>query len=205
MRNWILLAGLLVSVLLTGRGGYAAQEAAAQLQQPSELGRVFTTTDQRQTLDRLRRDQTRGGVMADEVLTQPAVNDAKPEAPEFVQSLLIHMSGTMLRSDGSKIVWLNGFPIEQHRLPPNIALLETEGVSVLRIRTANGFVNLKAGQTLDTGSGQLLDAYQVRSSAARQQSVAEPEAAPSGEEAMVQQPPHEQVLEALHDLQGNRR
>lgn len=123
------------------------------------LGRIITTAQERQYLDR-----QRAAMFA-------ALSDSERElalsAPVSVVSSLeaeptiIHMGGSIRRSDGSHSVWLNGVAVSESDLPSNARLEFTRGLGVLRIRTATGELTVRPGQTLNATTGELREDYQL--------------------------------------------
>jgi hypothetical protein len=106
-----------------------SQNAAAQ-----QLGRLFFTDDQRAALDARRRAR---------------VPD-KPSAAPAVASPTTRLDGFVRRSQGPSTVWVNGEP-----LPENVRPGE-RSVSV-PVGDGGARVELRPGQVLDRGSGEVRD------------------------------------------------
>ena len=106
-----------------------SQDATAQ-----QLGRLFFTDDQRAALDARRRAR---------------VPD-KPSAAPVVASPTTRLDGFVRRSQGPSTVWVNG-----EQLPENVRPGE-RSVSV-PVGEAGTRVELKPGQVLDRGSGEVRD------------------------------------------------
>lgn len=115
--------------------------AAARAQ---ELGRLFLTPDQRVALDARRKAR---------------VPD-KPAAAPVLESPTTRIDGTVRRPGGRSTVWVNGEAIQEGVQP--------EGVRVLPPRSSPGRVSisvgeteqrfdLRIGETLDRGSGEVRD------------------------------------------------
>ena len=105
-----------------------AQSAGAQ-----ELGRLFFTDDQRAALDARRRAR---------------VPD-KPAAA-VVASPTTRLDGFVKRSQGPSTVWVNGEPLQESVRPGG------RSVSV-PVGDAGARVELKPGEVLDRGSGEVRD------------------------------------------------
>lgn len=109
-----------------------------------ELGRLFLTPEQRAALDARRKAR---------------VPD-KPAATPVVESPSTRIDGTVRRAAGRSTVWVNGEAIQEGAQP--------EGVRVLPQRSSAGRVSisvgeseqrfdLRIGETLDRGSGEVRD------------------------------------------------
>jgi hypothetical protein len=107
----------------------AFQDAHAQ-----QLGRLFFTDDQRAALDARRRAR---------------VPD-KPSATPVVASPTTRLDGFVRRSQGPSTVWVNG-----EKLPENVRPGE-RSVSV-PVGDGGTRIELKPGQVLDRGSGEVRD------------------------------------------------
>ena len=105
------------------------QDADAQ-----QLGRLFFTDDQRAALDARRRGR---------------VPD-KPSAAPVVASPITRLDGFVKRSQGPSTVWVNGEPLQESVRPGG------RSVSV-PVGDAGARVELKPGEVLDRGSGEVRD------------------------------------------------
>ena len=105
------------------------QDASAQ-----SLGRLFFTEDQRETLDARRKAR---------------VPD-KPAAAPVSASPITRLDGFVKRSRGPDTVWVNGEPLPQAVRPGE------RGVSV-PLGEGGARVQLKPGESLDRGSGEVRD------------------------------------------------
>jgi hypothetical protein len=110
--------------------------AAAQAQ---ELGRLFFTPEQRAALDARRKAR---------VPDKPAAAVAAP---------LSRLDGYVKRSSGPSTVWINGEPVgESAPEAPRIGRGADAGVSIT-VGEGGKRVQLKAGETLDRGNGEVRD------------------------------------------------
>ena len=73
-----------------------------QIVRATELGRLFTTPEQRQTLDRLR---------AEPPPTEKEI--VQPEAPTQQRTLALTVNGIVFRQQGNHTTWVNGANIYQ--------------------------------------------------------------------------------------------
>ena len=105
------------------------QDAPAQ-----QLGRLFFTDDQRAALDARRRAR---------------VPD-KPSAAPVVVSPTTRLDGFVKRSEGPSTVWVNGEPLQENVRPGERSVSVPVGDSGTR-------VELKPGQVLDRGTGEVRD------------------------------------------------
>lgn len=121
-----------------------------------EIGRLFSTPTERAELDRLRQ-KLKPGEKAPEVIA----NNKTPEAaPTVIEKMRI--DGFVKRSSGQDTTWVNQQPqsvqqssrsviVEQQpSKPPLVSLTLPTGKRV----------KLKAGQTVDVGSGKVRDVYE---------------------------------------------
>lgn len=101
---------------------------------PQQLGRLFFTDDQRAALDARRRAR---------------VPD-RPTAAPVVASPITRLDGFVKRSDGPSTVWVNGEQVPENVRPSERSVSVPVGDSGAR-------VELKPGQVLDRGSGEVKD------------------------------------------------
>ena len=99
-----------------------------------QLGRLFFTDDQRAALDARRRAR---------------VPD-KPSATPVVVSPTTRLDGFVKRSEGPSTVWVNGEPLQENVRPGERSVSVPVGDSGAR-------VELKPGQVLDRGTGEVRD------------------------------------------------
>ena len=102
-----------------------------------ELGRLFFTPDQRSAMDARRKARV-------------------PDRPTsaVVVSPTVRLDGYVKRSGGRSTVWVNGEPADDFTRPP--AGGSDSRVSV-GVGDAGGRANLKPGEVLDRGNGEVRD------------------------------------------------
>lgn len=117
-----------------GLAALLALLAATPLAGAQDLGRLFFTPEQRAALDRQR-------------------STREPERAPIVVAPKVRLDGFVKRSGGKSTVWLNGAEVDAAtRLPE-------AGDKPVTVRAAAGgdTIRLKAGETLDRGSGEIQD------------------------------------------------
>jgi len=122
------------------------------------LGRLFYTEEERVSLERLRwASPEELSVMQEQHEVILPERPTQPEKPPFVT-----LGGTMTRSDGRQIVWLNGVSYDRSQLPENVRVRQpfTAGQIDLRLPEKGKTHSLRPGQTLDVDSGQIHESYQ---------------------------------------------
>jgi hypothetical protein len=120
------------------------------------LGRLFTTPEERQMLEALRREPP--------AESQPQVADEAPPEPAPMAVPGVTVNGVVYRSRGNNTVWVNGVNSFDGDLGSQQVNVSTRGqprpgVAVQLPRGRPGAL-LKPGQTLDTAAGQVTDLYQ---------------------------------------------
>ena len=130
MRAALALAALLAPLL-------SLLPAAAGAQ---ELGRLFFTPDQRAALDARRKAR---------------VPD-KPAATPQVEQPVTRIDGAVRRSGGKSTVWVNGEPIPESSRGEGARLQSQGNVSIPVGESAQRY-ELRPGETLDRGSGEVRD------------------------------------------------
>ena len=112
---------------------------AASAQTP--LGRLFFTPEQRAALDARRKAR---------------IPD-KPAAA-IIESPTTRLDGRVVRSGGKSTVWVNGMPIPEGSQPEGMRVTPRPGEPAqagLRIGESERDVDLKVGETLDRGTGEV--------------------------------------------------
>lgn len=147
------LALLAAAVAFAG----VAPDAEAQ-----RLGRLFTTPEQRSTLDELRYQTQLERPEAEpepEAVAQP--RDAEPEAPGIGR---VTINGLVRRSRGPGTVWVNGDQVERGGMSRDGLVIESDPASPLGVRlrmpSGRASVALKPGQGIDVDSGTVLEAFE---------------------------------------------
>jgi hypothetical protein len=140
-----------------GKGaGLLALGAFATVVQAQDLGRLFTTPEEREMLEALRRQPPKPQTEAAPVVT-PTVEFA-PVVPN------VTMNGLVRRSRGRGMVWVNGVTslegdLDAQGIAVDVGALRGTTLPV-RIGNAPLAVGLKPGQTYDTGEAQVREVYQ---------------------------------------------
>lgn len=130
-----------ISYLLVTAAVLLAQAPGLCMADP--IGRLFFTPEQRHALD-IRRNS--GGIQA-----------------EDTQAGEITLNGIVKRSGGKSTVWINRVAQTETDLvlgpkaQPNQARLPNIPINVPSLKKT---INLRVGQTLDTGSGEIRESYQ---------------------------------------------
>lgn len=136
--------------------GPLALAACATVAQAQDLGRLFTTPEERETLEALRRQPPKPQTEAAPVVT-PTVESA-PVVPN------VTMNGLVRRSRGPAMVWVNGVTslegdLDSQGIAVDVGALRGTTLPV-RIGNAPLAVGLKPGQTYDTGEAEIREVYQ---------------------------------------------
>jgi len=131
------------------------------------LQRLFSTPEQRAELDRLRAREAGPDSLGDNTAIL-AIQDTQTAASSYEdinkEVKLIALSGSVLSSDGSYTIWINGQPYNQFDLPQHMQLLEPFQQGQLQIydpATMRSH-NLKPGQTLDLVSGRIVESFDTQ-------------------------------------------
>ena len=117
---------------------------AAPAAQGQELGRLFLTPEQRAALDARRKAR---------------VPD-KPAAVPVVESPTTRIDGAVRRAPGKSTVWVNGEAIQEGGQPESVRVLPrqpTPGRVSISVGEAEQRFDLRIGETLDRGSGEVRD------------------------------------------------
>ena len=107
--------------------------------QADDLGRLFTSATERARIDALRAGM------------KPQQQASPSTAPARVV-----VNGTLRGSDGKRLVWLNGAPVN----PGNTNAMNLLGDGRVELSWREGTRTLKAGQGIDQSSGEVFD-YQT--------------------------------------------
>ncbi|MBU0662969.1 MAG: hypothetical protein KJ990_00345 [Proteobacteria bacterium] len=119
------------------------------------LGRLFFTPQDRVYLEQLR------WASPESLPLIPEQQEEKVMAPDS-KPAVITLGGTVTRSDGAQIVWLNGVSYNGADLPANVRVSQPfiSGQVELREEQKGTFYLLRPGQTLDVDSGQVSESYE---------------------------------------------
>lgn len=147
---------LLVAGLLIGWPALAAAPDEQDLQR-DRLGelRLFTTAEQRASLEAMRRD-TVIDAAGEPITATPAPEQRRQRIPE------VRVQGFIQRSGGRSAVWLNDrTALEGERTTGDLGIHggRIEGGSVVVTLPDGRTVRLKPGQVYDPATGSIVDAY----------------------------------------------
>ncbi|MDQ3564293.1 MAG: hypothetical protein M3436_09175 [Pseudomonadota bacterium] len=142
-----LIAGLIVGLGLLSLGIRA-----------DDLGRLFTTPEEREMLETLRNQPRR----AEAPTEQPLEPEALAPEPPPVQS--VRVDGFVSRSRGNNTVWINGTnsltgDLGSQQVDVNVRGIRGQTVPV-RVQNSPVGVGLKPGQTFDPTDSRVVDLYQ---------------------------------------------
>ncbi|MBA2592714.1 MAG: hypothetical protein M3495_20470 [Pseudomonadota bacterium] len=144
--------------------GPLALAACAAVAQAQDLGRLFTTPQEREMLEALRRQPPKPQTEAAPVVA-PAVESA-PVVPN------VTMNGLVRRSRGRGMVWVNGVTSLEGDLDAQGIAIDVGALrgTTLPVRIGNAplAVGLKPGQTYDTGEAEVREGYQPAPAGERQ-------------------------------------
>ena len=122
-----------------------------------DLGRLFTTPEERQMLEALRNQPPRP-----EAPPEPLETEAPAPEPPPLQS--VRVDGFVSRSRGNNTVWINGTnsltgDLGSHQVDVNVRGIRGQTVPV-RVQNSPVGVGLKPGQTFDPSDSRVVDLYQ---------------------------------------------
>ena len=124
------------------------------------IGRLFSTVEQRLELDRLRNQPD----VSQE--TGPEVVESAAEPARAPPAFAVTIDGVVLRGDGHHLAWVNGVELDTKAAASAVVRIDADHPwgGQIRIRLPDGRANrvLKPGHTIDA-SGAVLDAYERRS------------------------------------------
>lgn len=126
----------------------------------AELGRLFTTPQERAALDKLRREGPK--VVAPKEVALPVTPEQIPEAQPPQP---ITVNGLVRRSDGANTVWVNGVNSLEGEFDSQGFQVDTHRIRGDRVRvTVSGRpgqpIEMRPGQTFDPAAGRMGDVYQ---------------------------------------------
>lgn len=136
-----------------------AVSLSANMALAQNFGKVFSSPQEREYLDREREEALRE-LSEEERLA--LLNNPPAQAPSIeLAPMLIHMGGSLRRADGNHTIWLNGVPVSLSQLPDNVSLQFDRGLGVLRVQAATREFTIKPGQTLDADTGVIREDYEL--------------------------------------------
>ena len=77
----------------------------------------------------------------------------------------ITVNGMVTRSSGKSTIWINGSPQNEAETPGGITVIGKQpagGKLTVRLPDSSKPVDMRVGQTLETGSGQIREAYEAK-------------------------------------------
>ncbi|MGH8657793.1 MAG: hypothetical protein ACREV4_04740 [Gammaproteobacteria bacterium] len=127
----------------------------------AELGRLFTTLQERAALDKLRREGPKPVAAPEEIkpsVTPEPISDQPPQP--------ITVNGFVKRSDGANTVWINGVNSLEGEFDSQGIQVDTRHIRSDRVTvTVSGrpvrSIEMRPGQTFDPAMGRMVDVYQV--------------------------------------------
>ncbi len=124
-----------------------------------ELGRLFSTADERASLNEIRRDRH----MA---IPEPAPQPVAAVEPPKVEQLSI--DGLVIRSGGANSAWINGRPVSGGWITREGVRVDTtsgQGGGTVKFTLPSGVdtVELKPGQKIDVTTGVVVEVYERES------------------------------------------
>ena len=120
----------------------------------AELGRMFFTPAQRESLDTARKKNIGGN----------SVNESEQSAAPIPQN--VSVNGVIKRSDGKSTIWLNNRAVSDKRSGDiNVAAGKNDGRVRLTLPDGGRGVDLKVGQTVEIPSGTVQESYLRRPAA----------------------------------------
>jgi len=127
----------------------------------AELGRLFTTPQERAALDKLRQEGSPPVAAPEEIklsATPEPIPEAKPLEP-------ITVDGFVRRSDGANTVWVNGVnslegEFDSQGFQVNTRHIRNDRVTVT-VSGRPGQIEMRPGQTFDPAVGRIVDVYQI--------------------------------------------
>lgn len=124
------------------------------------LGRLFTSPEERASLDEIRRDPDFGKM--EEVVTAPIV-DETPDGPVVPH---ITINGVVFRSSGINASWINGLSVSSGATRDGIRIqtrrLEDGGSVKLSLPGGLETVQIKPGQKIDLTNGGIFEPYEYQ-------------------------------------------
>lgn len=145
----------------------------AQAAEP--LGRFFFTPAQRAQLDVARSQKSRATLAS-----EPSDEAAAAPLPE-----ILTYGGFVRRSDGKSTIWLNNRAVQDQQPIEGLAVtgrVKSNGDVTLQVPQTNRNIELKAGQSVDLGTGVIEEPF------ARQVTAPKPEPKPAGPESAAGKP-----------------
>ena len=125
------------------------------------LGRLFTTPEQREHIDAIRFGQQAPEIQPDRVVAEGTDRE------------LWVFDGVLMGKDGHREVWING-----HRRERGVSL-RLDGSVLLELPASGNFVRLKPGQAVDPLTGQVMEPWEMAGQPVSTTGETDSEAAPA--------------------------
>lgn len=135
------------------------------------FGKLFTTPEERQYLDGLRKKFLERSELDGFNIRQDTLPLLEEDSDE--DNVEFSLGGVINRKNGGKSVWLNGKSIHEQDLPRNIRLVKKDNQYMLRINTETGVYHVKSGQTLTVETGKIRESYEKAVANKEETSVAD--------------------------------
>ena len=153
----------LVVCLIAGAIALLAPAGDPQAQSQSQIGRLFSTPEQRAELDRLREHPGAGEVAA--TPPEPPARETRTETERDPPALAATFNGIVARGDAHRVAWIDGVETPAGDSTPTGVRVESERASDgrLRVRLSLGRTTavLAPGQSVDE-DGRVRNAYERR-------------------------------------------
>ena len=124
-----------------------------------ELGRLFSTVDERAILNDIRRDRH---MAIPEPTPQPVVSVEQPKVEQ------LSIDGLVIRSGGANSAWINGRPVSGGWITREGVRVDTtsgQGGGTVKFTLPSGLdtIELKPGQKIDVTTGVVVEVYERES------------------------------------------
>ncbi len=124
--------------------------------QAETLGRLFFTPQDRVYLEQLR------WAPVESLSSVSEQHQENVAAPADTKPAFLTFGGTVTRSNGEQVFWLNGVSCNRANLPVNVRVPQAfvTGRIELQVEEKGKLYSLRPGQTLDANSGQVRESYE---------------------------------------------
>ena len=121
------------------------------------LGRLFFTPQDRVYLEQLR------WAAPESLSAIPEQQQENIATSLGAKSAFVTLGGTVTRSNGAQVVWLNGVSYNRSAFPANVRVHQpfAAGQIELRVEEKGKVYPLRPGQTLDIGNEQVHESYEL--------------------------------------------
>lgn len=80
--------------------------------------------------------------------------------PEEVEDVVFSLEGTLLKQDGTSILWINGVAVNESDLPQNIEVMQPPSLGRVKIIADRSEFVIKPGQILNATTGTIYESYE---------------------------------------------